>query len=191
MRRVAYTPTEAALIAGLPTKAVNKIIDTDRLGEGSPRQLGPRDLLYMIVVSRLRSMAELKPQGRTQIRKALTGLPSTKLKARGELSLTLAKDIRLDLKPFVTTMIRGLQDLKNAQEAVVEDPEIMGGETVLKRTRIPVYLVGAMLSDGASVDEISAAYPSLSRRQIELAMIYTSAYPRRGRPAKRPWKRVL
>ena len=69
------------------------------------------------------------------------------------------------------------------------DPEVMGGTAVYKGTRIPVRLVADMLAQGASVEEILDGYPSLTREKIELATIYVTAFPRKGRPAIRPWAR--
>ena len=54
-------------------------------------------------------------------------------------------------------------------------------------TRIPVDLIADMLSQGATPEEILAGYPSLDREKVELAPLYVQAFPRRGRPAFRPW----
>jgi hypothetical protein len=44
-----------------------------------------------------------------------------------------------------------------------------------------------MLNQGASIGEILEGYPALDREKIELAFLYVQAFPRRGRPASRPW----
>ena len=44
-----------------------------------------------------------------------------------------------------------------------------------------------MSAQGASMEEILEGYPALSREQVELAPLYVAAFPRRGRPARRPW----
>lgn len=44
-----------------------------------------------------------------------------------------------------------------------------------------------MRAQGASVDEILEGYPALRREQVELAPLFVAAFPRRGRPARRPW----
>ena len=44
-----------------------------------------------------------------------------------------------------------------------------------------------MLSQGAKPQEILDGYPSLNREKVELAPLYVQAFPRRGRPACRPW----
>ena len=70
---------------------------------------------------------------------------------------------------------------------VVSDPEIMRGTPVFKGTRIPVDLVADMLAQGATVDEILEGYPALDREKITVAPLYMRAFPRRGRPSRRPW----
>jgi Protein of unknown function (DUF433) len=47
--------------------------------------------------------------------------------------------------------------------------------------------VATMSAQGASVEEILDGYPALSREQVELAPLYVAAFPRRGRPVRRPW----
>ena len=70
---------------------------------------------------------------------------------------------------------------------VVSDPEVMGGTPVYRGTRIPVDLVATMSAQGATVEEILDGYPALNREKVELAPLYVAAFPRRGRPARRPW----
>nr|WP_240454433.1 DUF433 domain-containing protein [Caulobacter sp. 17J65-9] len=66
---------------------------------------------------------------------------------------------------------------------VVEDPNILGGAPVVRGTRIPVHDVAAALNAGRSTQEIQAAYSTLNAEQIELARLYASANPQRGRPS--------
>jgi uncharacterized protein (DUF433 family) len=69
----------------------------------------------------------------------------------------------------------------------VSDSEIMNGAPVYRGTRIPVELVAQMLVQGATVQEILSGYPPLNREKVELASLYTAAFPRRGRPIRRHW----
>lgn len=68
-----------------------------------------------------------------------------------------------------------------AQDAVVSDPEILGGVPVLRGTRVPVHDIAASVAAGAPLDRILAAYPSLDANQIELATNYAEANPVRDR----------
>jgi hypothetical protein len=39
----------------------------------------------------------------------------------------------------------------------------------------------------SAIEEILEGYPALDRESVELAPLYVQAFPRRGRPASRPW----
>jgi hypothetical protein len=49
---------------------------------------------------------------------------------------------------------RRLSQLKEAQELVVEDPEILSGTPVIRGTRIPVYDVASQVDAGTSIAEL-------------------------------------
>ena len=76
--------------------------------------------------------------------------------------------------------------LAKAKAMVATDPEIRGGEPVIKGTRIGVYEVATMLERGAGKEDILSGYPTLKPEHLELALIYAKAYPRRGRPPRHP-----
>jgi hypothetical protein len=63
----------------------------------------------------------------------------------------------------------------------------MHGTPVYRGTRIPIELIASMVRQGAKIDEILEGYPALDREKVELAPLYVQAFPRRGRPASRPW----
>jgi uncharacterized protein (DUF433 family) len=81
-----------------------------------------------------------------------------------------------------------LKQFARMQAMVITDPEIMGGTPVFKGTRIPVELVAEMLAQGASAGKILEGYPTLDEQKIAAASLYMSAFPRRGRPSRRPWR---
>lgn len=100
--------------------------------------------------------------------------------SQGSALLVQVKAVRKELD-------ERLKKLERAQSAIVADPETMRGTPVYRGTRIPVELIAAMLNQGASIDEILEGYPALDCEKIELAPLYVQAFPRRGRPAVRPW----
>ena len=81
-----------------------------------------------------------------------------------------------------------LKQLARIEETVVSDPGIMRGTPVFKGTRIPVDLVGDMLAQGATAEEILEGYPTLNKANIAIAPLYVRAFPRCGRPSRRPWQ---
>jgi len=62
---------------------------------------------------------------------------------------------------------------------------------VIRGTTVPVHVV-AGLAKGETVDEIMEDYPSLTRAQVETAIEYARAYPKKGRPyPARSFKRMV
>jgi len=61
----------------------------------------------------------------------------------------------------------------------VETPA--SGEPVIRDTTVPVHVV-ASLAKGETIEEILEDYPSLTRAQVENAIEYAKAYPKKGRP---------
>jgi hypothetical protein len=49
------------------------------------------------------------------------------------------------------------------------------------------HLRGVIARQGTKIEEILEGYPALNREKVELAPLYVQAFPRRGRPANRPW----
>ncbi len=54
---------------------------------------------------------------------------------------------------------------------IITDPEIMGGEAVIKGTRIPASLIVGQLAGGATFEELLDEY-DLTREQIQAALGY-------------------
>jgi uncharacterized protein (DUF433 family) len=56
---------------------------------------------------------------------------------------------------------------------IVSDPEILGGEAVIKGTRIPVSLILGHLASGMTMDEITYEY-DITREDIFAALAYAA-----------------
>jgi uncharacterized protein (DUF433 family) len=78
-------------------------------------------------------------------------------------------------------------EIISAQWAVVSDPEIRGGEPVVRGTRIPAHLLYDLSQQGASTEELLKDYPALDERSLKSALLYARTHPRRGRPRKGHW----
>jgi uncharacterized protein (DUF433 family) len=57
-------------------------------------------------------------------------------------------------------------------KVIVVDPDILVGKTVIKGTRIPVYLIIELLGNGLSEKEILRQYPTLEKEGIKAALLY-------------------
>ncbi|GGG87323.1 DUF433 domain-containing protein [Edaphobacter dinghuensis] len=77
-----------------------------------------------------------------------------------------------------------MDPLEEAREMVIEDPGILSGTPVIKGTRVPVHDVAGMFDAGVPMDEILESYPSLKKRQVELASVYARAFPAPKRPRR-------
>jgi uncharacterized protein (DUF433 family) len=187
MMQKSYTPAEASAVAKLPLRAVHKLIDgrmirtqRSRLGNRIQRMLSAEHLIYLRLEA---DGVRLLPRAsRREVARAIEAAPDVDsvIVAGGSALIVQVKSARQEVK-------RELTRLRKAQRMAVSDPEIMGGSPVFKGTRIPVDLVATMTAQGATAQEILDGYPGLNREQVELATLYVAAFPRRGRPAKRPW----
>jgi uncharacterized protein (DUF433 family) len=68
---------------------------------------------------------------------------------------------------------------------IVSDPGICDGKPRFDGTRIPVYMVLDLLSDGMSAEQIRTdCYPHLSDDDIREALRFASELAKRGRATK-------
>lgn len=61
------------------------------------------------------------------------------------------------------------------QGRIIVDPEILAGKPVVKGTRIPVELVLKRLAQDLDVEALLAAYPRLTREDIQACLAYAEA----------------
>lgn len=182
-----YTPAEASALTNLPIRTVRRLIDR--------RLIRPRRLQTGRSVQRLLSWEQL-----VYLRLEAEGLGLLPVAERRRIAKQIEADAGIDVvsvsegsalliqvKTVRKELDERLKKLERAESAIVEDPETMRGTPVYRGTRIPVELIADMLNQDASIDEILEGYPALDREKIELAPLYMQAFPRRGRPARRPW----
>jgi len=187
MEIIEYTPAQASAVAHLPLPAVHKLIERRlirprrlRSGRSIQRMLSREQVLYLRLEAE--GVRLLPIAARRAIAKEIEsspGIDSVVLK-EGSALVIQVKSVRLELD-------QDLKRLESAGNMVVSDPEIMRGTPVYRGTRIPVELIADMLNQGAKPEEILDGYPALDMEKIELAPFYLQAFPRRGRPASRPW----
>src|SRR5215472_13453325 len=184
-----YTPVQASVVAKLPLKYIHKLIDRRlirphrrRKGRRLERLLSEEQLIYLrLEAEGVRLLPLAARRQVAAIMEASPGMDAVSL-SEGHAIVIQAKTARREVK-------EELVRLKRAQQMVVSDPDIMQGIPVYKGTRIPVELVCDMLAQGARIEEILEGYPALNREKVELAPLYMNAFPRRGRPPRRPWAR--
>jgi uncharacterized protein (DUF433 family) len=188
MSEQTFTPAEAAVVSGLPVRAVQKAIDDRILARGRKsrrRELTEPDLLYLVTIKGFDPrLVKLTGKAKDALRRSIAARwQSGKVGPRG----VSFGGLLVDVSAIAAQVRSSLSKLERARRMVVSDPEILGGVPVIRGTRIPVYLIGDTLEQGASDQEILSGYPTLKRENLDLARIYAMAYPRRGRPPKHPW----
>jgi uncharacterized protein (DUF433 family) len=183
-----YTPAQAAALTGLPLAAVHKAIDSrvirprsTRSGVGVRRLLSKEQLIFLQLEAE--GLRLLPVETRREIADSIRRSPMM-----DELPVGNGTALRIEVKLARRHVESQLKQLARMEEMVVSDPDIMRGTPVFKGTRIPVDLVADMLAQGATVDEILEGYPTLDKEKVALAPLYMRAFPRRGRPSRRPWQ---
>jgi len=187
--RRAVSPREAVFVTGLSEKTINQAIDRKeiqtlparRAGEHE-RLLGFPELLYLSLrdsVGRL-----LSPEGKRMLLQKLDVLRAEQVP--GGVSMG---PLELNLGPQVEALTERLERVEQARSFVSVDPQVRGGEPVVRGTRIPVSVLADLERQGAPREELLEDYPALTAESLEAALFYAQLYPRRGRPRRAPWRR--
>lgn len=71
----------------------------------------------------------------------------------------------------------------NLQERIVRDPQICGGEPVIKGTRVMLRTLLASLADGDSVEEILGDFPSVTADDVKAVIAFAADAVREDLPA--------
>lgn len=67
--------------------------------------------------------------------------------------------------------------------------DILGGEPLIKGTRITCRSVLGRVDDGDTLDDLCEEYENIPRAAFEAAITYARTHPPRGRPTKgKPWR---
>jgi uncharacterized protein (DUF433 family) len=178
-----YTPSEAAAVSGLRLKAVNNLIDKqivdvirpDRTGLVGRRYLTKQHLLCMRLEHFL--AGSLPVERRQRLFQEVAADPDARtIQANSVLHVDL-----VEARREIEARVRGLEE---AEALVHSDPGILGGEPVFRGTRIPVYAIAAMVEAGADRESLLDGYGALDARKLDLALLWTAAHPRRGRPKR-------
>ena len=175
---------EASCVTGVPLKQVHRIIDAgllDGAASGGRRSRSvQRDALLGLKLA-YETTDMLTLGGRRRLVRYLLDHP--------DASTARERDVTVDVRTMKGEVRKGLSWLTRARNAIACDDAVLSGTPCIKGTRIPVHDLADMLANGDSIGAILEAFPQLSEAQIDLAVFYARAYPRRGRPRREPFWR--
>jgi uncharacterized protein (DUF433 family) len=180
------TPAEAALVADVSVRDVNRVIDEQILPDNfystrQTRSFRSEACVFISFYFRTADRLTAEERQRTIRTAGRHGLDWTSASNRSVQDDFLT----IDLSPFWKSTHDRLRRLSAAREMVSIDSEVLGGTPVIKGTRIPVHDVAASVVAGLPMERILAAYPGLSQEQVKLAALFAEANPQRGRPRHR------
>lgn len=196
-----FTATEAAWLTGVSLKTVNASIDRGEMdlarsgtGQDPVRRLGTVDVLYLALRKQLSERLSHAAK-----RELYQELVESSLADRVQAKRWVARDsdctirladgvISIDAKATCRRLVIRWKALSDANDMVMSNPAIRGGEPVIRGTRIPVHLIADLVEQGAGERELLEDYPSLTAKKVRAAIAYASTHPRRGRPRIAPWK---
>jgi uncharacterized protein (DUF433 family) len=181
-----YTPAEAGAVSGLKLKAVHNAIDKrivepvakGQSGAVKQKRIGARlltgeDLVRLRVWRGVGDV--LSAERRRCLFQAISAAPEARTVKADDLLIVNVGEARKQVE-------RGVRTLEAAEAIVTMDKAILGGEPVFRGTRIPIRGIAAMLEAGAVPADILSGYPKLTPALLDLAGIWVTAHPRRGRP---------
>jgi uncharacterized protein (DUF433 family) len=178
--REELTFPEAAYVAGVSERVINQEIEAHvlkpRVGRHK-RCLGSEDVIYLAMFRDMRP--DMTPKLRKRFRSAIAEA------IRDEGNQAQVDFIVLHFGKTVKELSIRLVQLKTSRDRFIETRSgVLGGDPILKGTRISPHFVADLLKGGTSAEEISEEL-DLSLEQIDAAELFAKVSPRRGRPSVR------
>jgi uncharacterized protein (DUF433 family) len=173
---------EAAKLSGASAAVVNKAIEqkvvhTKKVRSGSA--IDARDIGALLIFAALpfRLPVTLKRNVAAWVREAATG---------SELPLSDAVIVRKS-EAVDQAIQRALRYVDLRERFLEVNPEVQGGEPVIRGTRVPIRGLAKQIQAGETMDVLREEYDYIDPAAFQFAVMWADANPRRGRPA-RPWR---
>jgi uncharacterized protein (DUF433 family) len=171
------TRKEVEVIAGIPPSVLNKAIEQEvvpvRDAQIEPRDLAAltfiRDLPFPLSVVAKRALAAWM-----------------RIAAEGE-EFELAPGLMARRTPATDAVVReATAYVVDRERYYNRDPEIMGGEPVVKGTRVPLRSIAAAHAAGDTFEVLAQSFPHVESAAFRFALRWAECHPQRGRPAGIP-----
>lgn len=181
------TRREAAEIAGLSLGVLDKAIEQKIVTVYRRRNqsfLRSDDLAVVVLLQN--TPLPLPVALKRQIKRWVRETKPYRRAVAAELPISDALIIRWI--PAVSKTVDAAEAYAKVRDQWIEsDPQIKGGEPVIRGTRIGVRGVAQRMEQGESVESLVKDYPEIPAEAFRAALTYAKAHPRRGRPMK-PWR---
>jgi uncharacterized protein (DUF433 family) len=171
---------EAAKLSGASPAVVNKAIEqkavhTKKVRAGSAVDARDTGALLIFAALPFRLPVTLKRNVAAWVREAGTG---------SEFPLSETVIVR-KTEAVDEAVQRALRYVELRDQFLEVNPEVQGGEPVIRDTRVPIRGLAKQLLAGETMDVLREEYDYIDRAAFEFAVMWANANPRRGRPARR------
>jgi uncharacterized protein (DUF433 family) len=172
-----FTPNEAAALIKISPKRIYKEIEYQIIRSGTPNhnQLSFGTLVY------LRALKEINFDFSVSYRIHLYKALQTAWEQQNT-SLEFGKFFTLKVGEIGQELQTLIDQFEAWKVKLVNNPNILGGETVFPGSRLSVQRIGGSLERGETLEVLREDYPYLTDKDFDFARIFVKAYPTQGRP---------
>lgn len=172
------TVPEAAFVTGVAERDIDREIDAKVIRSSGPkrtRALSGEALVYIKAMAPIRT--ELAPALRKRMCVAVVAAVS-----KGE-RVAKFDTFQIEVKAIQDEILEGFTGLERLKKTFIDTkPSILGGEPILKGTRIPVRIVADLMKKKGATKKAVSEELDLTSEQIDAAVTFDRITPRRGRP---------
>jgi len=177
LRDAFLTVPEAAFLARVSPRLVQHEIDerivVSRVS-GGRRSVSGVDILYLSAVRGVHG--QMAPSLRRRVRNAIVHSA-----AQNEETANIEL-FEVSLAALESEVLEGFEALERIKRDFIEiRPEVLGGEPVLRGTRLSARLIADLVRQGATCKELADDY-DVTPDQVKAAVTFDRVTPRRGRP---------
>ena len=178
------TRREAAEIGRVPLNAIDKAIEQGvvkpKRSKGKPL-LPAHEVALLVLLRQIDVTLPNKTKGRLR-----NWLAHLQPQAVGS-EFAVSEALRVAMTADVAQTIERAESYARLRDRYVErNPAVMGGEPVIAGTRVPVRTIASLIEMGETHETLREDYPHIPEEAYPVAVPWTHANPRRGRPAA-PW----
>jgi uncharacterized protein (DUF433 family) len=168
---------EAAALSGTSATIVNKAIEQNVV---HTLKLGARSLIDARDVGALCLFAEMPVTLPVRLKQHVAAW-ARDAELGAELALSDVLIVRVTIR--MSEAVQRARRYVELRERFLEvNPEVQGGEPVIRGTRVPVRGLAKQIQAGEDPEVLAAEYDYIDPDAFEFAVLWATANPRRGRP---------